>query len=187
VGLEFRVTNAGDAPDTYRVRASDSRGWAILGMPDAVALAPSTSSVYELPVIVGGAGGERDTVTFEVASLADTGVVAADDGVIESTGTTDVTAPGVVRPGLTALGPNPFRDALALRFGLARRERASVSVHDVAGRLVRVLADRELAAGEHALAWDGRDSRGSAAPAGLYWVRLRTPSLADARAAVRLE
>ena len=38
---------------------------------------------------------------------------------------------------------------------------------------MRSLEDRALAAGRWALAWDGRDGEGDAAPAGVYFYRLR--------------
>ncbi len=57
---------------------------------------------------------------------------------------------------------------------------------DVAGRTLRtLLADHALTAGRHGLSWDGRDAAGAAA-AGTYWLRVRTPAGADARALVRL-
>ncbi len=188
--LEFRVTNNGNAPDTYSIAASDTRGWSLLGMPDAVGLAPSTSSVYVLPVVVSlsASGGDRDTVTFTASSLANPAVTSSDDGEVVATGTTDTPAPSALRiAGIQALGPSPFRKELAVRFGLARRERAHLSVYDIAGRQLRVLADRELPAGEHGLVWDGLDQDGSAARAGLYFVRLRTPSLTQSRTVVRID
>ena len=43
------------------------------------------------------------------------------------------------------------------------------------GRLVRTLADRDFAAGEHALVWDGTDDAGRAAGRGVYFVRVSYP------------
>ena len=68
--------------------------------------------------------------------------------------------------------PNPFSDATQLHFTLARTAEAHLVVLDVTGRRVKTLANGVLAAGPHDVAWDGRDDRGSLAPAGLYWARL---------------
>jgi flagellar basal-body rod modification protein FlgD len=46
-------------------------------------------------------------------------------------------------------------------------------IADAAGRAVRRLETAHLPAGSHALAWDGRDDRGRALPAGSYYVRVR--------------
>ena len=57
---------------------------------------------------------------------------------------------------------NPATSAqpATVHFGLASAGRAQVRVYDVAGRLVRTLADRTFDAGEHALTWDGTDDEG---------------------------
>ncbi|MBI1798478.1 MAG: hypothetical protein HYR73_02200 [Candidatus Eisenbacteria bacterium] len=63
--------------------------------------------------------------------------------------------------------------APAFHFGLARAGRASILLYDVSGRLVRRLADGVYAAGDHVMPWDGRDAQGRAAPAGVYFARVR--------------
>lgn len=75
-----------------------------------------------------------------------------------------------------ALAPlvQPFRGAGRVRLVLPRDEpRVDVTLHDAQGRLVRALARGARAAGEHVLAWDGRDDAGQALPAGVYVVRAR--------------
>jgi hypothetical protein len=76
---------------------------------------------------------------------------------------------------LAPVAPNPARAGAALRFGLPAAGRAALALFDAAGRRVRTLAEGERAAGEYALAWDGRDESGAAAPSGLYFIRLQTP------------
>jgi hypothetical protein len=71
--------------------------------------------------------------------------------------------------------PNPFETATAIRFALPSNARARLAVYDVAGRLVRVVADEVMPAGEHTVQWDGRDSHGSMAGPGIYFCRLATP------------
>jgi flagellar hook assembly protein FlgD len=72
---------------------------------------------------------------------------------------------------------NPMRHGTALiHFGIARREHVELMVYDVAGRTVRTLANREFAAGEHRLEWDGMDDSGTRVARGVYFYRLRTPS-----------
>ena len=83
----------------------------------------------------------------------------------------DVPAPEPRGPALRA-GPVPSAGAVRVVFELPRNEpHARVGVFDVAGREVARLWDGPLAAGSHALDWDGRDARGTGAPAGLYWAR----------------
>ncbi len=72
--------------------------------------------------------------------------------------------------------PNPFNPVTKLRFDLPEAGSARLTVHDLEGRLVRVLNDAALPAGRHAYVWDGRDDAGRAMPSGLYFVRLESPS-----------
>jgi len=60
-----------------------------------------------------------------------------------------------------------------LRFGLATAGRASLAFHDASGRRIRELVADTLEAGEHAIAWDGRDESGRAAAPGLDFRALR--------------
>ncbi len=75
--------------------------------------------------------------------------------------------------------PNPFNPVTEIRFELARPQRVQVSVYDVTGRLVKVLANGQLGAGHHARLWQGRDSGGRQVPSGAYYVRLVTDHRVD--------
>ncbi|MCK9996476.1 MAG: choice-of-anchor D domain-containing protein, partial [Candidatus Krumholzibacteria bacterium] len=75
--------------------------------------------------------------------------------------------------------PNPFNPVTEIRFELARPQRVQVSVYDVTGRLVNVLADGQLGAGHHARLWQGRDSGGRQVPSGAYYVRLVADNRVD--------
>ena len=68
--------------------------------------------------------------------------------------------------------PNPFLHATTVRVSLPEAGRATLRVYDLAGRLVRTLADGELAAGEHSAAWDARDDAGARVRPGMYFARL---------------
>jgi len=83
-----------------------------------------------------------------------------------------VFVPGVGAGGPT-VGPNPFREAVDLRFALAGGERVDATIHDLLGREVRVLArGARMEAGAQSLRWDGRDAAGRRVAAGVYFVRL---------------
>jgi len=75
---------------------------------------------------------------------------------------------------LDAPTPNPAYGGTTLRFALPRPMRADLSVYDLAGRRVRTVVAATLEVGAHIAQWDGRDTGGAPAPAGLYFVRLRT-------------
>jgi hypothetical protein len=68
--------------------------------------------------------------------------------------------------------PNPFNPRTTLAFLLPAQTPVRLAVHDVQGRLVRVLVDQVLPAGQHAVEWDGRDGQGQALATGIYLSRL---------------
>ena len=90
-------------------------------------------------------------------------------------------------PGLLAVGPNdrasgvrllppspsPSRGHTVFRVELPAAGPIRLEVLDVAGRSVRVLADSMVTPGRHEYSWDGRNAEGHAAPAGVYFARLR--------------
>ena len=96
-------------------------------------------------------------------------------------------APLAVEPLVAA--PNPFRSNVAVRLSAdaARAGGLRLGVYDVAGRLVRMLADGTLPAGERSISWDGRNSAGTPVASGVYTLRLDGPGRAPAtRRLVRL-
>jgi hypothetical protein len=58
--------------------------------------------------------------------------------------------------------------------GIAQAGRVQLQVYDVAGRKVRLLADRVFPAGEQTLVWDGTDDGGRKVSRGVYFVRSST-------------
>ncbi|MBM3316334.1 MAG: carboxypeptidase regulatory-like domain-containing protein [Candidatus Eisenbacteria bacterium] len=72
---------------------------------------------------------------------------------------------------LTPLGPSPAPRGAVFRLDLPAPGGVSASVHDVSGRRVRELLAGPLAAGGHALAWDGRDAKGRPVAPGVYFLR----------------
>ena len=68
--------------------------------------------------------------------------------------------------------PNPFNPRTTIAFDLPRAGVVQLSVHDVAGRLVRVLVDETLSPGSHEAVWDGRDAAGREVGSGSYVARL---------------
>ncbi len=73
--------------------------------------------------------------------------------------------------------PNPFTRSTVLAFDLPRAAQVRLEVFDVNGRRVRTLLSEPKSAGRHSVVWDGRDDRGSIAPAGVYLTRAQTGSL----------
>jgi hypothetical protein len=78
---------------------------------------------------------------------------------------------------LALLSENPFRSGAAkISFGITKKEKVELKVYDVAGRLVKTLANREFEAGSHSLFWDGSNNEGRQVSRGVYFYQLHTPS-----------
>jgi hypothetical protein len=82
--------------------------------------------------------------------------------------------------------PNPFHAALSVRLSLGRAGPVDARVVDASGRLVRMLGSGLLPAGDHVLAWDGRDAEGRLQPAGVYWLSVSAGGETSIRKLIRL-
>lgn len=82
-----------------------------------------------------------------------------------------------LKPGVFKLyrnSPNPFRGATRIAYDLPARSKVLLNIYDVDGRQVTRLADGWQEAGRYNLKWDGRDKKGRACPAGVYFCSLKT-------------
>jgi hypothetical protein len=84
----------------------------------------------------------------------------------------DGLASGVVPPMRLFASPNPFAYDTTIHFGLRQPGAVWLAIHDVSGRRIRLLEDRTLGAGEHKVAWDGKDDAGRPVPSGVYIYKL---------------
>jgi hypothetical protein len=72
--------------------------------------------------------------------------------------------------------PNPFNPRTRISFSIAEAGRVRLKIYDVSGRLVRILVDETMGAGEHAVIWNGEDRSGSRVSSGVYYYRLESSS-----------
>ncbi|MFQ5640053.1 MAG: FG-GAP-like repeat-containing protein [bacterium] len=69
--------------------------------------------------------------------------------------------------------PNPFNLQTRIDFSVPRQARASLSIFNVKGELVRHLFVGELLPGVYSSLWDGRDQQGRVVTSGLYIYKIR--------------
>jgi hypothetical protein len=86
--------------------------------------------------------------------------------------TTDAEPAGRGGLALAHAGAHPARGGASLDWSSAGTERVRLSVHDLAGRTVRLLLDGPPGSGRGRTAWDGRDDAGKAVAPGVYFARL---------------
>jgi uncharacterized delta-60 repeat protein len=82
---------------------------------------------------------------------------------------------------IMAAYPNPLAGRSTITFAIPSETRVRLRIYDVAGRLVRELADEGMAAGQHARAWDGTDDAGRPVAAGVYFCRLQAGEIIQRR------
>jgi hypothetical protein len=89
---------------------------------------------------------------------------------------------------LTGVKPNPFQGSVVIGWTLPRAGSFDLSIVDLEGRRVRQLAHSGSGnTGVQSAVWDGRRDDGRTAPAGVYWISLRTPDGLDRRRIVKIE
>jgi len=147
--------------------------------PDGVLYSGSSSSVV--------------TVAPPTVTIAGTYVVVAGDlsGGLAGSGTYRIIqgatadAPGTASHPTLALAPpapNPFVARTVLHYALPRAAAVTLRIFDPQGRVVRTLADDATKpAGEYDATWDGRDAKGRAAGAGVYFARLTSEGRSEMR------
>jgi len=93
--------------------------------------------------------------------------------------TLPLAVPGTPDPsqfGLSFVGANPARESARLELAVPVRAEVTVQIFDVRGALVSQVARREFEPGRHSIGWDGTNSAGRRAGAGIYFVRAVTPT-----------
>jgi hypothetical protein len=84
-----------------------------------------------------------------------------------------IAVPGALMPAIRYVRPNPATVGASIGYSLPERwQSARLSVHDVAGRLVRRLDPTTGAQGHVAVDWDGTASSGERVSSGVYFFRL---------------
>ncbi len=68
--------------------------------------------------------------------------------------------------------PNPFNPTTMIEFTLPRRQRVTLEIFDILGRIVSRPVDDILGAGTHQVEWNGADLLGNAVSSGIYIYRI---------------
>ena len=75
--------------------------------------------------------------------------------------------------------PNPFNSNVKIRFDIPSEQFVEVSILNILGETVRVLAISEYSPGLNTLVWDGKNDYGQDLSTGLYFCTLNTEKFKD--------
>jgi hypothetical protein len=82
--------------------------------------------------------------------------------------------------------PNPFNPRTVIGFTIGAKQAVRLTVYDIRGARVAVLADRVFDAGHHEIGWDGKNAEGRAVSSGVYFFRMETESYQSVERAVMI-
>jgi len=75
---------------------------------------------------------------------------------------------------LHGVHPNPFKEEATVKIDLSAKGHVRLNVYNLAGELVRTLANDEMEAGLHEINWDGQDDDGRIVSPGVYTCRVQS-------------
>jgi hypothetical protein len=168
-------------------RALLRAAWLAVLVPLAVTACAQTGGPYDLGwgVVSGGGGVYSQGGSYRMSStLGQSDAGTASGGLYVLRGgflpLSDRTWLAVPEPpldvplamALRTGAPNPFHGSTRIAFDLTAPRDVKLAVYDVAGHLVRTLANGPHGAGRHRVTWGGQDERGRRASPGLYFIRL---------------
>jgi hypothetical protein len=126
-------------------------------------------------------GAPPDSVWYVVAALDLDGYESGfSDRAFVGTATGVETA-RVYRNQLSQNVPNPFNPVTRIRYELGRTAHVTLSVYDVAGRMVRQLENGSVPPGIYTAVWDGTNENGAAVSSGIYFYRLQAGDFSHTR------
>jgi hypothetical protein len=96
-------------------------------------------------------------------------------------------SPAITRLSLYQNSPNPFNPTTTIRFDLPQAAAVSLTIFDVSGRMVKVLAHGWMPQGQHEVRWSGDATTGGKVSSGVYYYVLRTPLGVETRRMIMLK
>ena len=157
---------------------------------------PVVEGRYRLPgtggqVLPGDVNGDGATDLVVLGRNMEGGPGGAFVFLNQNTPATAIAAETETTPSTFVLGanyPNPFNPATTIPFVVpAGVGDVDLTIYNVLGQPVRRVWAGSLVAGEHRLAWDGRDAAGQPVAAGVYWYRLQVDDQTSTRKMVKIE
>jgi len=86
----------------------------------------------------------------------------------------EIIDPNILVTKLYSAKPNPFRTQTTIRYSLSAKEKTSLLIYDISGRLVTTLMNGSINPGIYSINWNGRNGRNQQVATGVYFYQLKT-------------
>ena len=83
--------------------------------------------------------------------------------------------------------PNPFNPETQIKYDLPVSGNVTLSVYNVLGQRVRIVADGFQEAGHKSVIWDGKDNQGREAASGIYFYKIKAENYQKTKKMVLLK
>jgi hypothetical protein len=83
--------------------------------------------------------------------------------------------------------PNPFRNETWIEYTVPQRSTVGLSIYNIKGQLVRILQNKEVAAGKYAVKWDGLNANGNKVSSGIYFYKITSDEFTDTKKLFKLK
>ena len=115
-----------------------------------------------------------NSISIEIKSVLPPADAAVDSVLLGCPEIADAGGRTAPEPGvrLSVMGLGSGATAVTLRIGLPERMPVRLALHDIAGRRIALLVERELPSGTTEQAWNGVGDSGARVPNGVYFARL---------------
>ncbi len=150
-------TNAQSRNHRFEILRKIRKGWSVIGtVPGVIRDAEASWYSFIDPIQRGS-----ESATYQLRCLDETGWRSQSE-------IREITA-GATKQSVVQNWPNPFNPSTNISFTLADQKHVQLTVSDVSGVVVAVLADKEFDKGSHSVRFDANDL-----PVGVYFYTLRT-------------
>ncbi len=113
----------------------------------------------------------QESTSYYIVANYDSGESEPSNTVVIEPISNDENTAGAV-PKLLTNYPNPFNPTTCISFEIKEAADVTLQIFNLRGQLVKTLYKGPLAAGSHALTWDGTDLHKRSAGSGVYFIRL---------------
>ncbi|MEO0155921.1 MAG: S8 family serine peptidase [candidate division WOR-3 bacterium] len=83
--------------------------------------------------------------------------------------------------------PNPGKGIIRIDYAIPKKTNLYIKIYNCLGQVERTLVDEEKEPGYYSIHWDGRDDKGKALAAGIYFCRMTAEEFVDTRKIILLK